>query len=374
MSSFAERRITWVSLLAGGVIAFLGVVFVADGFFARGGTALAAPDSPVVFPADGKPFRTLSAYNLFRDPKGQAPSAGVVPYDLNTPLFSDYTTKYRFVYMPEGKAAAYHPEEMFDYPVGTILVKTFAYLHDIRDPSKGRDLIETRLLLHEEDGWSAWAYVWNDDETEATLKISGARQELSWIHYDGEERTINYIIPNVNQCKGCHVKDDEFLPIGPKAWNLNKDYEYPHGTENQLAHWGEIGYLEDAPSPSEAPAVPAWDDPEAGTVAERARAYLDVNCAHCHNPAGPASTSGLDLRWTQENPYDWGVNRAPVAAGRGSGGLLYDIVPGKPDESILVYRLKSTDPGVMMPELPRLTVHDEAVALIEEWIRDMDAS
>lgn len=333
--------------------------------------ASAASDSGINVPLNGKPFKKLSDYNLFKDFKAQIPNDGVVPYDLRTPLFSDYTAKYRFVYVPEGSAAKFHPETMFDYPVGTVLVKTFGYYNDIRDPSKGRDLIETRLLIHGEKGWTAWPYAYDEAEEEAVLKVAGTRRQASWIHYDGEERSINYIVPNINQCKGCHISKEAIAPLGPKAWNLNREYPYDSGVANQIEHWSALGILEGAPNHSEVEAFPVFDDPESGSVEARARAYLDVNCAHCHNPAGPGNTSGLDLSYKQDNPYDYGVMRTPVAAGLGSGGRFHDIVPGKPDESILMYRLESLEPGVMMPETPHLQTHDEGMALIREWISQM---
>jgi hypothetical protein len=107
-------------------------------------------------------------------------------------------------------------------------------------------------------------------------------------------------------------------------------------------------------------------------LAERARAYLDVNCAHCHNPAGPAHASGLDLRWSQTDPALWGVMKRPVAAGRGSAGFEFAIEPGHPERSILLHRMASTDPGVMMPELGRQLVDERAVALMRDWIAGMD--
>lgn len=333
-----------------------------------------AQDTPrgVTMPDGEKPFKQLSDYGFFRDGPGQVPADGVTPYTVNTPLFSDYTTKYRFVWMPEHTSASYTDDGVFHFPVGAVLIKTFAYLHDLRDPGAGQTLIETRLLIHNASGWQGWTYVWNDEQTDAVLKVAGGRKEMSWIHSDGAERHINYIIPNVNQCKGCHIKGAAILPIGPKASNLNGPYPYPEGKTNQLAHWTATGILTGAPSPEEAPNMPVWDDTTV-PLGMRARAYLDVNCSHCHSPGGPGNTSGLDLRFTQENPYDWGVMRAPVAAGRGAGDRAYDIVPGHPDASIIPYRMESVDPGVMMPELPRLTVHEEGVALIRSWIASLPA-
>ena len=135
------------------------------------------------------------------------------------------------------------------------------------------------------------------------------------------------------------------LPIGPKARHLNRDFAYADGKENQLAHWSRLGVLAGAPAPEQAPRLAVWDDPKTGTLDARARAWLEINCAHCHNPEGPARNSGLDLLASQQNPTSFGVMKPPVAAGIGSGGLPYDIVPGKPDQSILAFRIASTHPG-----------------------------
>ena len=304
----------------------------------------------------------------------QQPAEGVIPYDLNTPLFTDYAWKFRFVKLPEGGTIPYNPDEVLDFPVGTVIAKTFAYPHDMTNPSQGMRLIETRILKHDPDGWVGLPYVWNEQQTDATLQVVGGMVELSWIHTDGKPRENHYLIPNKNQCKGCHKhRDKTMLPIGPTARQLNHDFQYAHGAENQLAYWTRVGALVGAPSPEEAPRLPQWDNPETGSLAARARAYLEGNCAHCHNPRGPARNSGLNLLTTAERPYEFGVFKAPVAAGIGSGGRSYDIVPGKPDESILVYRMASTHPGVMMPELGKRLVHEEGVELIRQWIASMQS-
>jgi uncharacterized repeat protein (TIGR03806 family) len=333
---------------------------------------VAAAMGPVMIDVSAKPARNISEYNLFKDPARQIPNDGVVPYDLNSPLFSDYAAKHRFVYVPEGQQARYDDKEVFDFPVGSVIVKTFAFLNDMNDPAKGERIIETRLLVHKPDGWVGLPYVWNEDVTEARLAVAGGRAEVSWIHTDGSEREVNYIVPNMNQCKQCHENAGALQPIGPKARHLNKDYAYESGAENQLVHWSKTGILDGLPEDVEtAPRCAVWDDPASGTLDERARAYLDINCAHCHNPDGPAHTSGLDLTFYEDDPFRWGVYKAPVAAGRGSGGHLYGILPGKPEQSILLHRMESVDPGVMMPQLPRTLVHEEGNALIRDWIADM---
>ncbi len=300
----------------------------------------------------------LSAWHLFTGTLSSLrPSRGVVPYDLNSPLFTDYAIKSRFVRIPKGTAAKYQAEGTFEFPVGTVLSKTFAY--------PGR-IIETRLLVHGDSGWTPLPYVWNQEQTEAFLDVApdGTR-----VHNGA--MTIDYVIPNVNQCKECHEQAKVAQPIGPKAANLNKDFDYPEGRENQLAHWTRIGYLRGAPSPDRAPKLAAWDDPKSGSLRDRAMAYLEANCAHCHNPKGAANTSGLYLNASQMDPNRLGVCKVPVSAGLGSGNLRFDVVEGDPEQSILYYRMNSNVPKIMMPELGRTVIHKEGVALIREWIESM---
>jgi hypothetical protein len=152
---------------------------------------------------------------------------------------------------------------------------------------------------------------------------------------------------------------------------VRSEVHYGDVADNQLSRWATSGLLAGAPSNAEMPSVPAAYDPDA-PIPARARAYLDVNCAHCHNPQGPAHTSGLDLRWSQSDPAQWGVLKRPVAAGRGSAGFDFSIEPGHPERSILLYRMESADPGVMMPELGRQLVDRRAVTLMREWIAGME--
>jgi uncharacterized repeat protein (TIGR03806 family) len=341
------------------------------------------PDSPesnsVTFnEASEWPPEKLSAYGLFvGNGASQEPVDGVVPYDLNTPLFSDYTEKLRFIKLPHGGTIKYHETEVFDFPVGTVIAKTFAYPHDMSDPAKGRRLLETRILEHRPDGWVGLPYIWNKEQTEALLELAGETLEVAWRHSDGNERSNRYLVPNANQCKGCHEADGTdkpMRPLGPTARQLNRDFAYRGGSENQLAHWSKLGMLPAPVDPKSAAKLPVWNDASTGSVNDRARAWLEINCAHCHNPAGPAKNSGLDLQYAQHTPSKYGVFKSPVAAGRGTGGRSYSIVPGKPDESILLYRIDSDQPQISMPELGKRLIHKEGVELIRQWIAEMPAS
>ncbi len=320
-----------------------------------------------------EPFEFLSEYRFFTgDLKYLTPNKGVLPYDLNTPLFSDYAEKSRFVRMPEGVSARYDSLEVFEFPVGTVLIKNFFYYNDKRSPEKGRRILETRLLINRESGWDAMTYIWNDEQTEAVLDLVGDVKTVDWITGSGAAMQVKYIIPNRNQCKGCHDVDGKIAPIGPKAGNLNKPYDYGGRMVNQLDQWVETGYLTGFDSADQPPFLAQWDTPDSGSLHDRAMAYLDVNCGHCHNPHGPANTSGLNLTVNEKPGAGLGIFKAPVSAGKGSGGRLYSIVPGQPDASILPFRMESTDPGAMMPELGRTTVHKEGVELIRRWIEEMD--
>ena len=320
-----------------------------------------------------KPFQRLSQYGLFDgNPAAQTPAAAVIPYDLNSALFSDYAAKYRFIKLPPGTHASYRENDVFECPVGTVIAKTFAYPIDARDPSRGRRLIETRILKHDPDGWVGLPYIWDAAQTDATLDVAGDTVDVSWIHTDGRTRTNNYIIPNANQCKGCHKSGETMLPIGPKARHLNRDFAYALGNENQLEHWAALGALARSAGTGSSSQTGCLGRPEEWHAGRPRRAWLEINCAHCHSSTGPARNSGLDLLASQQNPTAFGIFKPPVAAGIGSGGLQYDIVPGKPDQSILAYRIASTHPGVMMPELGKRLVHEEGVALIRAWIAAMD--
>ena len=317
-----------------------------------------------------KPAATLDAYRLFRDEAARQPAAGVTPYALNTPLFSDYAEKTRYVFLPPGTKARYTKDGVFDFPVGTALIKTFAYPADFRRPDQDVRFLETRLLIRKKAGWTAQAYVWNADQTRAVLKRAGARLDVSFIDAHGQPRQVDYAVPNQNQCKECHSLSKKLQPIGPKARNLNGDFAYAEGRENQLAHWTRTGLLVGAPAPTAAPRTAVWDDPKEALEA-RARAYLDGNCGHCHNPKGMASNSGLNLNLEETRMSHVGVGKRPVAAGRGSGNLEVAIAPGDPEHSILVYRMASTEPGVMMPELGRSLTHEEGLALIRRYVAEM---
>ncbi|MCO1333209.1 hypothetical protein MO867_02540 [Microbulbifer sp. OS29] len=341
--------------------------------------------------------KKLSDWQLLELQKGAlSPSDRVVPYDLNTGLFTDYAHKLRTIWLPEGTPAIY-AEDQFDYPVGTILSKTFYYPKNrsgavLRTDDFSKDyikgyfgrvlsldrirLVETRLLVKRKTGWQALPYVWNKEQTEATLEIAGDAKKFKLVGHDGQRQALTYVVPDANQCAGCHADnftEKAISPLGPRARHLNKDYPYLTGVENQLLYWQKSGYLRGVPQLDSLPKNASIYD-EAVSLDDRARAYLDINCGHCHNPKGAADTSGLMLHGGELDWRKLGLCKPPIAAGAGSGGRLFAIVPGDPENSILNFRVESTAPEAMMPELGRSIVHVEGVELLKQWVSSLPGS
>lgn len=336
-----------------------------------------APTAPLCTPASDKsylvdPLPTLSAYCMVgvQDAKIVPLSAEVVPYQPSATLFSDYAVKVRTIWVPKGQAIAWDDTKVFDLPVGSIVTKSFGYPADFRKPEPVK-WIETRLLYRTDSGFRAISYVWDDDQKEARIRPGGQTRDVSFVKEDGTAVTASYLVPNQNQCKKCHGDGESnvVVPIGVRGDRLNVDYAYPSGTENQLAHWTKVGILSGAPQPA-TKTMPSWADTSLPNDV-RARAYLDSNCGHCHSDVGEARTTGLHLGFDIADPYRLGTCKSPVAAGPGSGTFLYDVVPGKPEESIMIYRMKSTQPQVAMPEIGRSLVHDEGLDLVTKWIAGM---
>ncbi|NQX89141.1 MAG: right-handed parallel beta-helix repeat-containing protein [Halioglobus sp.] len=316
----------------------------------------------------------LSDYRLFQDPADPLHNAmaGGVIYDLTTPLFSDYTNKHRFMFVPEGEQAIYRDQDVFDFPVGTVITKTFSIKADLRDKNSAETIIETRLLIHRKEGWVALPYIWDQGQTNAALTVTGGTDLIRWIDNNGEQQSTNYVIPNTNNCANCHGEDN-LIPIGPKARLLNKDFDYRSGTANQLDHWSNLGILSGAPRDKRSIHTIPLEGDTSASLDDRARGYMDINCAHCHQPLiGAANTSGLFLEYYRPFGAEVGECKPPVAAGEGSGEFDYVIVPGDASTSIIDFRMDSNKPEVRMPEIGRSIIHSEGVSLLRNWINAME--
>ncbi len=312
----------------------------------------------------------LSEWNLYQgDMHELQPAAGVIPYTLSSALFSDYAEKSRFVRLPSGTQMTTDARGKVLFPEGSVIIKNFYYYDDVRQPEQGHHVVETRLLVKEKSEWEVATYIWNDAQTEASLEILGAEREVKWIDATGTTQHIHYLVPDNNDCKGCHLQRGEVKPIGPRLVNMACDSPLQPGAD-QIAVLTERGILSTIDAVEKPTNMVAWED-ESAPIHDRALAYLDINCAHCHSEIGPASNTGLFLHHDQTDPFRLGVMKTPVSAAQGSAGFNYNVVPGDPGKSILLYRMNSVESGIAMPETGRTMIHQEGVALIRQWINSI---
>ncbi|MXN92441.1 hypothetical protein GR160_14525 [Flavobacterium sp. Sd200] len=327
--------------------------------------------SPVHVDLSTVPYPTLSQYKFFKgDMKNLEPELKVIPYDLSSTLFTDYAHKKRFVWMPEGTKATYDGDgKVLKFPKGTVLIKNFYYDNVL--PNNTTRILETRLMIKTSDanGWIFADYIWNDEQTEATLDLAGRDVPISWLE-NGETKSINYRIPSENECFTCHKSGNPAMaiPIGPKPQNLNKNYTYADGTQNQLSRWISEGYLESAPQ--NITSVIDWTD-TSKPLELRVRSYLDINCAHCHSEGAHCSYRSMRFAFSETTtPQNLGICMRTEENINPS--LIYIVTKGVPMRSALYYRMNSVLESERMPLMGRTIVHTEAVAMINEWITNMD--
>ncbi|WP_208764188.1 SO2930 family diheme c-type cytochrome [Shewanella aestuarii] len=326
--------------------------------------------------------QTLSDYGLFIDPSNptQHPRSPGVLYQLSTELFSNYASKYRFLFLPQGAVIDYQAKGVMSLPVGSVLVKTFALPYDTQVNSAENELlIETRLLIHRETGWTALVYQWQNQQAELIIAGKDVRHTLN---NQGETLTFDYHIPSKAECKICHQvtsnddnQNSKIMPIGLKAHVLNRNISSVNGQQqNQLSLWQQEGWLNGLPQLDSVAKSFAINDQHADLTA-RAKGYLDINCAHCHNPQGFASISGLRLSFDVDHTgFEYGICKQPPGWDGGPNGLAYDIVPGNGERSIVHYRQILSSAKDRMPPIGREIIHHEGAELIKQWIDSLSPS
>ncbi|MDO5510857.1 MAG: hypothetical protein Q4F57_09185 [Weeksellaceae bacterium] len=328
--------------------------------------------SPVVFDINAVPYQNLSDYNFFSgNLKNQIPNPGVVPYELISPLFTDYAKKKRFLWMPQNVRASYAGDHnAINFPTGTMLVKTFYYDHV--QPGNTTKILETRLMIKKPEGWIFANYIWNEQQTEAHLDLTGDNVALSWIEA-GIPKTANYRIPSEAECHTCHKSNEVNVPLGPKPQNLNSNYTYANNTKNQLQKWRDIGYL-NADYPSNIVTVVDHRD-ETKPLELRIRSYFDSNCSSCHNDTGHCNYMNLRLDFKDTDiAANMGVCEEPV---QDIGPWLsfspsHIIKPGDHMNSNLLHRLRSTESHLIMPLIGTSIRNEEAIDMVNQWITSLE--
>ena len=305
----------------------------------------------------------LSDTGVFDNLASLTPASGLIEYELNQPFWSDGAIKRRWFAIPDGQSITFSATGAWQFPVGTVLVKQFDMLLTEGDAGSARRL-ETRLLIHTEGGWEGYTYRWNSDQTDADLLTGRESEMISVDLVGGGSRNQLYEYPGRADCANCHTQVAGFA-LGVKTRQLNRDFNYPSATDNQLRSLNNIELFgSDIGEAGSYQSFPALGDASA-TVEQRARAYLDVNCAQCHQPQGPSPVA-IDLR------FDTGINEMNIVSVTPQAGDLgltsaAIVVPGNKEQSTLWERLRRTD-GSRMPPLASHLVDSQAVSVIGEWI------
>lgn len=270
-------------------------------------------------------------------------------YSLATPLYSDYSRKFRTISLPEATQMTYNGEGLLEFPDNTVITKTFFYFNDERDPSLGKNLIETRLLIKKNGAWQMGNYLWNDEQTDADFGTAAPTVAVDWIDTEGNARSVDYKVPFSVNCTQCHNVNDVSRPIGPKARNLN----FVYNGKNQLRNFVDKGLLDDSTEMAELETLPDWADTSISLEA-RTRAYMDVNCAHCHQPGGNHDTN---MGERPDFRYETSFAESNIFHFKDDIGNRVETDPGF---------------GPSMPQIGRTQLHTEGVALIQEYIDSLE--
>lgn len=247
--------------------------------------------------------QNLSFYNIFEGNKADLiPSTDFHLLELSSVLYTDYAHKQRLVKIPEGTEMLKLDDGSIEFPDGTILVKTFFYYNDERNVDLGKRIIESRLLIKEDDVWNVATYQWNDTQDDAILELNGKDTPISWINSDGENISTMYHIPDENECISCHQSNSTMIPLGTKLRNLNRLVERNGQDINQLNHLQSLGILNSF-QVSEITQIENYNNLNL-SLEERGRAYLEMNCAHCHNPQAWEAAAEQDLDFRYETPLN----------------------------------------------------------------------
>ncbi len=316
--------------------------------------------------ADGAFPKLLSQTGAFKDTASLAPDDVLIPYDLIVPFWSDGATKLRFISLPDEKIK-FAPTGEWVFPRGTVFVKTFELATNELFPNLKRRL-ETRLLVCDETGGVyGVTYKWRADNRDADLLESNLTETIS-IQTATGVRTQAWYYPSRADCLVCHTANAGFV-LGVKTRQLNRDFTYPSGvTDNELRAWNHLGVFDPNLDEAELENFPKLANATDTTrsLEDRARSYLDANCAQCHRPRG--TVAYFDAR------YDTPLAQQGLIGGR----VLIDeridgarvIAPNDIWRSILFMRTDTTEP-FKMPPLARNTIDEAGMKLLRQWIESL---
>jgi glucose/arabinose dehydrogenase len=370
--------------------------------------------APSEVPTNHFPTR-LSETGVFTSVKDNKLDPGLIPYSVNSPLWSDGAAKERFIGLPGDTQIDFTFNRAWNFPEGTVLVKTFALELEEGNPAS-LQRIETRLLTRQQKEWVGYSYLWNEAQTDATLVDSSGADKVFQIKSTktaGGSRKQTWHYPSRTECMVCHSRAANFV-LGLTEQQMNREHTYGSVTDNQLrvlehlgalkVDWAEyerdavskelsaqgvsgeqkeklLKQMEAAPSQRKPiqvatmlPRVPEkmrkLPEPldAAQPLQARAKSYLQGNCAHCHVEAG-GGNSLMELEFL--TPLT-GMRVVDVKPQHHTFDLAEArlVAPGHPERSVLLHRISNRDAG-HMPPLGTALVDADAVRLLREWIAGM---
>jgi len=315
----------------------------------------AAASGPVIPPH-------LSQTGLFQNLAALSASDGIIEFDVNAPLWSDYAQKKRWIALPGTSNIGFSAGDAFSFPVGTALIKNFSMQLSASQTKK----LETRVLFRHNQGWQGYTYKWNDAQSDADLLTNSATETLTITDpsVPGGARTQQWYYPGRGDCLSCHTPQSGTV-LGVRTRQLNKDFSYGAVTDNQLRSWNHIGlFSSDIGNASSYQAYAQYTDSNRPVVS-RARAYLASNCSHCHQPGIP-STANIDLRYDTAISAMQAVDVRPTAGDLGLADA-FRIKTHVKESSVLWERMRRLD-GNRMPKLGSSIADPTGVSLIGSWI------
>lgn len=291
----------------------------------------------------------LSSYNIYQDSLHDLiPSEDFHLLELSSVLYTDYAYKQRLIKVPAGTSMERINNFEIDFPNETILTKTFFYYNDERDQTLGKRILETRVMIKSNDIWNVATYIWNEEQTDAVLELGGRDISIDWIDENGNPISTLYDVPNEDECIACHQSNSQAVPIGTNLRNLNVEVERGGVAINQLEYLQTEGVLIDNFTASEVEGIVNYKDVSI-SLAERGRAYLDINCSHCHNPSGweEAAEENLDFR------YEVTLNESGLSEQQNQNRITEMVLDGE------------------MPFIGTTILDEEGVELIVDFIESL---
>jgi uncharacterized repeat protein (TIGR03806 family) len=317
--------------------------------------------------ADGMFPGLLSQTGAFKDAAHLVPGDALIPYDLNVSFWSDGATKSRWVSVPDGKKINFAPTGEWVFPRGTVFVKTFELATNEANPNLKRRL-ETRLLVCDETGGVyGVTYKWRADNRDADLLETNLNEAIT-IQTATGSRTRTWYYPSRQDCLVCHTANAG-LVLGVKTRQLNRDFTYPSGlADNELRAWNHIGLFDTNLAETDLKNLPALAnaaDPSR-SLEDRARSYLDANCANCHRPGG--TVAFFDARYDTPLAQQNLINGRVLIDQRIDGARV--IAPNDIWRSILFMRANTIE-AFKMPTLARNQIDGQGMALLRQWIESL---